>query len=204
MTVTGATGSVARVTGPDAALLAAQDDGALARAVAAAGDGAPWAEAELYRRFAPRVRLYGLRHLRDHEAANDLAQQVMLVVIERLRAGEVRDPGQIGSFVLGTSRMVAAGLRRTERRREHLRGRFVSDDRAAAPAESWALDARRLEPCLAAAHERERTILLLTYYAEKTAPEIAQALGMTPGAVRVARHRALSSMRECVEARRSA
>ena len=27
------------------------------------------AESELYRRFAPRVRLYGLRHLRDEDAA---------------------------------------------------------------------------------------------------------------------------------------
>jgi RNA polymerase sigma-70 factor (ECF subfamily) len=49
---------------PQDSPLAALDDGALARRVAAAGatpDSA--AEAELYRRLAPRVRLYGLRHL---------------------------------------------------------------------------------------------------------------------------------------------
>jgi RNA polymerase sigma-70 factor, ECF subfamily len=30
------------------------------------------AEAELFRRLAPRVRLYGLRPLRDQQAADDL------------------------------------------------------------------------------------------------------------------------------------
>ena len=43
----------------------------------------PQAEAELYRRLAPRVRLYGLRHLRDAQAAADLVQQVMLITLER-------------------------------------------------------------------------------------------------------------------------
>jgi hypothetical protein len=48
-------------------------DGDLARAVAARGPSeAEAAESELYRRFAPRVRLYGLRHLRDEDAARDL------------------------------------------------------------------------------------------------------------------------------------
>ena len=50
------------------------------------------AEAELFRRMAPRVRLYGLRHLRDVYAAEDLAQQVLITVLEALRAGRLRDP----------------------------------------------------------------------------------------------------------------
>ena len=91
-------------------------DGDLARAVAARGPGsAEAAESELYRRFAPRVRLYGLRHLRDEDAARDLVQQVMLLTIEKLRGGSVRDVDQIASFVLGVSRTMverpeAAGM----------------------------------------------------------------------------------------------
>jgi hypothetical protein len=50
-------------------------DGDLARAIAARTGAADAAETELYRRFAPRVRLYGLRHLRDEDAARDLMQQ---------------------------------------------------------------------------------------------------------------------------------
>jgi RNA polymerase sigma-70 factor (ECF subfamily) len=183
--------------------LSACDDGVVARAVSAAhGKDATAAETELYRRFAPRVRLFGLKHLSDRSAADDLAQQVMLVVITRLRTGEVREPDQIGSFVLGTSRMMVAGKKRGERRRAAIFARFEHEE-AVEPLSDLALDSTRLAPCLAALRERERTILLLTYYADKSAPEIAAAIGTTAGAVRVGRHRALASMRECIEARRA-
>ena len=89
------------------------DDGALARRVAAAGaNHDAQAEGELYRRLARRARLYGLRHLRDEQAAADLAQQVLLTTLERLRAGEVREPDKIASFVLGMCRMTVLEMRR--------------------------------------------------------------------------------------------
>ena len=56
------------------------------------------AASEPYRRFAPRVRLYGRRHLQNDAAADDLAQEVLLLTIERLHAGEVRRPEEIGSL----------------------------------------------------------------------------------------------------------
>jgi RNA polymerase sigma-70 factor (ECF subfamily) len=96
------------------------DDGALARRVAAAAGGDAQAEGELYRRLAKRVRLYGLRHLRDEHAAADLAQQVLLTTLERLRAGEVREPEKIASFVLGMCRMTVLEILRGSQRREAL------------------------------------------------------------------------------------
>ena len=203
LTRRGVTGSVACVTISRTASLTGDADGALARAVidAAAGD-ATAAETELYRRFAPRVRLYGLRHLGDRGAADDLAQQVMLLVFQRLRAGEVRDPDRIASFILGTSRMMSKGFRRTERRREDLHVRFDMGEPEAPRTDTWTIDAVRIAPCLRAIRDRERTILILTFYGDKSAIEIGEALGMTPGAVRVGRHRALASMRDCIETRR--
>src|SRR6186713_1756225 len=93
-------------------------DSDLARAITGGGPGlAEAAETELYRRFAPRVRLYGLRHLRDDDAARDLVQQVMLLTIEKLRAGEVREADEIVSFVFGVSRTMVIDLKRREWRR---------------------------------------------------------------------------------------
>jgi DNA-directed RNA polymerase specialized sigma24 family protein len=40
--------------------------------------------------------------------------------------------------------------------------------------------------------------VLLTYYAERDAPRIAVELGVSPGAVRVIRHRAMARLRDCV------
>src|SRR6476619_1534288 len=106
--------------------LGAISDEAIARRIAGGLPGSTDAEeAELYRRFAPRVRLYGRRHLRDDAAADDLAQDVLLLAIERLRAGEVRRPEEIGSFILGTSRMMVQSERRMAWRREALAARFI-------------------------------------------------------------------------------
>jgi len=42
---------------------------------------------------------------------------------------------------------------------------------------------------------------MLTFYAEKTSLEIAAELGVTGTVVRVARHRALERLRDCVGVR---
>jgi RNA polymerase sigma-70 factor, ECF subfamily len=60
----------------------------------------PVAEGELFRRMAPRIRLYGLRHLRNPHAADDLVQQVLITTLEALRAGRLREFNKLASFVL--------------------------------------------------------------------------------------------------------
>jgi RNA polymerase sigma-70 factor (ECF subfamily) len=177
-------------------------DGDLARAVAERGPrSAEAAESELYRRFAPRVRLYGLRHLRDEDAARDLVQQVMLLTIEKLRGGSVRDVDQIASFVLGVSRTMAKDLRRLEWRREKLREAFLVPDVVQASVGDATLDVDRLETCLARLAERERMVVLLTFYAERTASEVGKELGVKEGNVRVIRHRAVERLRTCMTSR---
>ena len=174
-------------------------DGDLARAVAARGPGeAGAAESELYRRFAPRVRLYGLRHLRDEDAALDLVQQVMLMTIEKLRRGLVRDVDQVASFVLGVCRSMVKDQKRRDWRREKLRDAFIVPERSAAPAGDAMLDVDRLERCLARLADRDRMVVLLTFYADKTAGEVARELGSTEGNVRVIRHRAVERLRMCM------
>ncbi|HVL35539.1 MAG TPA: sigma-70 family RNA polymerase sigma factor [Burkholderiales bacterium] len=179
--------------------LAALDDGALARRIAAAR-GAPdaAAEAELYRRLAPRVRLYGLRHLREPHAAADLAQQVLLMTLERLRAGEVREPERIASFVLGACRMTVLELRRGALRREALLEAWGGAEEAVEAPEPLALDPERLAACLEALPERERSVVVLSFFAEQAADEVGAALGLTGGNVRVIRHRALGRLRACM------
>jgi RNA polymerase sigma-70 factor (ECF subfamily) len=175
------------------------EDAELARRIAAAGERIDAdAEAELYRRLAPRVRLYGLRHLRDPHAAHDLVQQVLLMTLERLRAGEVREPERIASFVLGMCRMTVLEIRRGARRREELLQAYGDTPEAVEAPEPLALDADRLAECLQALAERERSVVSLTFLSEKPAEEVAAALGLTAGNVRVIRHRALGRLRECM------
>jgi len=175
------------------------DDAALARRIAAAGaavDSA--AEAELYRRLAPRARLYGLRHLRDPHAARDLMQQVLLMTLERLRAGKLREPERIASFVLGMCRMVVLEIRRGTWRRETLLQTYGDTAEAVDASEPLALDGDKLAGCLDALAERERTVMVMTFFADRSGDEVAKELGLSAGNVRVIRHRALGRLRACM------
>jgi len=176
-----------------------ESDGELALRVAAGGADAGAAETELYRRLAPRVRLYGLRHLRDAAAADDLVQEVLVLMLERLRAGRVREPDRLASFVLGTCRLVVRNHRRGTRRREGLLDRFAGVFPHRAEPETLLLDRDRLRDCLARMAKRERTVLVLTFYAEQASGEIAARLGTSPENVRTVRHRAFGRLRDCVK-----
>ncbi|HTM02378.1 MAG TPA: sigma-70 family RNA polymerase sigma factor [Vicinamibacterales bacterium] len=185
---------------PDAhPTLEANSDESLACRIAEGPPGSTDAEeAELYRRFAPRVRLYGRCHLRNEAASDDLVQEVLLLTIERLRAGEVRRPEQIGSFILGTSRTMIQAGRRTTRRREQLSARFGLGKEEVTSLSDAALDGPRVAACLGALAERDRLVVMLTFYADAEAPRIANDLGVTSGAVRAIRHRAMARLRDCV------
>jgi RNA polymerase sigma-70 factor (ECF subfamily) len=171
----------------------------LARRIAATPHGGDAeAEAELCRRMAPRVRFYGLRHLRDEHAAADLAQQVLMMTLERLRAGKLREPEMLASFMLGMCRMVVLESRRTYARRERLLSEFADDVPFADPSTAPRLDHARLLHCLDGLSERERSVLVLTFYDDQPALTVARELGLSEGNVRVIRHRGLQRLRDCV------
>jgi hypothetical protein len=60
-------------------------DADLARWIAAREPGAERAEAALYRRFVPRIELYGLRHLGSRAAADE----------RRTRRASLREPDRL-------------------------------------------------------------------------------------------------------------
>src|SRR6266545_8160325 len=149
-----------------------------------------------------RVRLYGLRHLRDPAAADDLVQDVLFMTFDSLRAGKLREDERLASYVLGTCRRMAIGLARGATRRQRLLERFGPELAPAAWAhEDAPLDLDRLTRCLEGLAERERTVVVLSFYADRASAEIASELGLSPANVRVVRHRALARLRGCMEAR---
>lgn len=149
--------------------------------------------------FAGRIRMYGLRHLRDEQAALDLVQQVLLAVIEAVRQARVDNPDRIGAFVLGTARNITRDMRRSAQRRKR-----VAEESSAVLPEGWEpacprVDRIRLEGCLRALDPRELAVVTMTFADDRKAEEIGEALKLTAGNVRVIRHRALARLRSCVE-----
>jgi RNA polymerase sigma-70 factor (ECF subfamily) len=157
------------------------------------------AEAELCRRMAPRIRLYGLRHLRSAAAADDLVQQVLLKTIEALRAGRLRETDKLAPFVLGTCRMTVLDARRSARRQEQLLeefGEILVPEQSPMPS----LDGDQLARCVQALKERERSVVVMTFYDEQNAAQAAAFLGISEANVRVIRHRAIKQLRACMGA----
>lgn len=83
------------------------------------------------------------------------------------------------------------------------RGRLLdvfADPNAAVepPASDATLDLDQLDRCFTRLADRERTVLLSTFYAERTAAQVGSDLGLTEGNVRVIRHRAIERLRQCM------
>jgi RNA polymerase sigma-70 factor (ECF subfamily) len=161
------------------------------------GTGDNESEAELCRRFRRRIHLYGLRHLRSDAMAEDLVQQVLVLAIEGIRNHRVREPDRLASFILGSCRMVARDARRGEARRQRLIEQYgIPTEVALEPTAR--LDLERLRGCVEKLPPRERTVVILTFYGERSGDEIAADLSMTLGNVRVVRHRAVGHLQKCM------
>jgi RNA polymerase sigma-70 factor (ECF subfamily) len=171
-------------------------DAALARRIVA-GDRS--AESELCARLLPRIRAWGLKHTRDAAAASDIAQQVMMSVLEALRANRVVELDRLGAFTLGVCKHTLGAWRRGDHRRAGLLEIYGPALAGASTIAETALDRRRLAGCVEKLLPRARTLLALAYYADRSTDEIAGELGMTAGNVRVMRHRALQQLHACME-----
>jgi RNA polymerase sigma-70 factor (ECF subfamily) len=160
------------------------------------GGGDRSAEAELCRRFAPRVRLYGLKHLRDEDRARDLVQVVLVAMIEAIRGGRVEEPERLDRFVLGICRNLTARAR-------HHAGRAIPTDiaeldlEAVLPREA-PLDIHALLHCMQQLEVRARSVLQLSFYRDMPPGEIASVLETSIANVRVIRHRAVVQLRDCM------
>ena len=60
------------------------------------------------------------------------------------------------------------------------------------------LDHEQLARCVQNLKERERSVVVMTFYDEQTGADVAQFLGISEANVRVIRHRAIHQLRDCM------
>jgi RNA polymerase sigma-70 factor (ECF subfamily) len=158
-------------------------------------------EEEVCAALAPRIRVYGRRHLASLAAADDLVQDVLTLIIEALRAGKIAAPAALPAYALSVSRNLVRDRIRTSNRRQVLIGQVeASAGDAQLPSFSAeASDVERVGQCLERLSEREREVIVRSFLHDEPAEHIAARLGVAPGNLRVIRHRAIVRLRAFLE-----
>ncbi|HXV87454.1 MAG TPA: sigma-70 family RNA polymerase sigma factor [Gemmatimonadales bacterium] len=156
-------------------------------------------ESELAHRFWDRIRLFALRRLRDPSAAEDVAQEVLRRVLEALRADRLRSHAALPGFVFQTAHhVVLQQYRGSGREVRALQRLHTASERETGTdvLSSLISEERRVAVRAALARmEPDDRDLLAWFYQEHTDPaEIARRLAVTPGALRVRKHRALKRL----------
>nr|WP_284289803.1 RNA polymerase sigma factor ShbA [Angustibacter aerolatus] len=132
-----------------------------------------------------------------HDAADDAAQEACIAVMTALP--RYRDEGlPFEAFVYRIAANKVADVQRSAARRPVPTDEVPDGVDPALGPEDVALagaDAERARALLALLPEVQREIVVLRVALGWSADETGQALGMTPGAVRVAQHRALQRLR---------
>lgn len=153
---------------------------------------------EICRRFAPRVRLYGWKHLRDSFNVEELVQRVLLVVVRSLKERSVLEPEAFASYVLGVARVQSLELVRKSRREPPASDEQMTELWVDPQSEPEPQALKRLSDCLERLPERERSVIVLSYLQEENSPIIAKNWGTTVQNIRVIRHRAIGRLRDCM------
>ena len=96
--------------------------------------------------------------------------------------------------------MTVLDQRRNAQRKERLLEQFGPDLLAPPPALEPRVDHGQLARCVQNLKERERTVIVMTFYDEQTGADLAQFLGVSEANVRVIRHRAIHQLRDCMGA----
>lgn len=152
---------------------------------------------ELYVRHARAVLRFLTGSLRDEATAEDLCQEVFLTL--RDTASRYEHRGQLRSWLLGIAAQKARAWRRRRWVRQRLLGLWLgSEPTHAQPPEPSVRDA--MESALAQLPDELREVLLLQVGEGLSGAQIAEALGIQHGAVRVRLHRARERLRALLEA----
>ncbi len=161
-------------------------------------------EAELATRFAGPLQLFLARRLRDLAAAEDITQTVLQRVVAALQTDRVRNLDALPAFVYQTARHLCLHRSRSAgRERRALLSLAVApppapdtDALATLIAEERAAAVRQAVQSL---RPGDRELLRLLYYEMLEPVEASRRLGISQGALRVRKHRALGRLSELLD-----
>lgn len=158
------------------------------------------AERALAARYWERIRLFAARRLNSVSAAEDVAQETLRRVTEALRSGKVRQQEALPGFVFQTALHICLQHHRSSDREARALRRVSASDQPLSPDALTSLisEERRaaLHRGLRSLRGEDRDLLRELYFEDQEPEAVARRLGVTPGALRVRKYRALQRLAE--------
>ncbi|GAB3087342.1 sigma-70 family RNA polymerase sigma factor [Corynebacterium aquatimens] len=179
-------------------------DAVLAELVPAAQRGDRRALQDIIKLIHPQILRYTRARISGGRmpTAEDVAQEICLAVATSLPKYE--DVGRpFMAFVYGIAfNKVADAHRSLGRDKSHATDEVPDQEFTGGTPEDWALvsaGSNRVRALLDELSEKAREIIILRVFVGLSAEETAQVVGSSAGAVRVAQHRALATLRKAIE-----
>lgn len=169
----------------------------------------PAAFAPIYERHVARIYAYAIQRLRDPTLAEDATATVFARALAAIgtfyprATGRTGEPPTVGGWLLTIARNVVIDIAKQRQGIVALDIEDYTRRLASAEAEPARIvelddDRRQLVDAIRLLNPTQRRIVLLRFQGWN-GPEIADLLQMSPGAVRVAQHRAFLRLRELLE-----
>lgn len=148
------------------------------------------AEDELVRLYKRRVFAIAAARTGDREAARDLAQEVLMAVLQAARKGQVRESDKLAAFIQGTARNLINNYFRTRGRRAECSLEVVTFASIDPVEEQESAErGRLLRQELQSYSALDQQILLFSLVDGHSLAEVAKRLKMSHGAVRARKSR---------------
>jgi len=152
--------------------------------------------ADLYSAYYSRIYNYAFLQLGDIQAAEDLASEVMLKMLESIRNYRFKGaPFSAWVFRIARNRLIDLHRRRKRRGEVDLTEPLAAMQISPEVLAERALDRGQLHLALKYLTDEQRQVIVLKFIEEFDNGSIARILGRSEGAVKSLQHRALNSLR---------
>ena len=157
---------------------------------------------QLWTDAQPAVAAYARALVRDADLARDIVQKTAIVLLRKF--GQWDSEREFLPWALGVAKLQVLAYRR-----DSARSRVVFDDALLdAITDGWPTTMMRvsreqaaLEDCLESLAPKSRQIVRYRFFEEMNLNEVAERLGLSYGATRIAMMRVRRSLQDCVQRR---
>jgi RNA polymerase sigma-70 factor (ECF subfamily) len=156
--------------------------------------------ADLWHRYHRRLVMVGMRRLGSRADAEDVAQETLQRVTRALNENRLRESAALPGFVLQTAVHVCQQWLRKRGREHRALDGFAHEpgEEVVHPLTGLIDDERRkvVRDALKKLPDEDRALLEQIYVLDTDPSQLAERLGITPGALRVRKHRILKRLAE--------